>query len=338
MRGLAALMVFFSHVGMMTWWPRPEASDPTTIEFALWHLGAPSVDLFFVLSGYVLAGSLEGVRATPRMVTSFCARRWVRLVPIAWASVLVALAVKQWIVPMRHLPLAGMAGMAEPLGWRDAIGLATFVAPLPETERINPPLWSLMMEMYASLLIPLTIWGLRAQGRSFLLPAFLSPVILWYVTDRLEFMTLPLFVLGVVLRTYVPPARAQAAVPALLAGLLLLFSRHFLGEMGFWHRYVSGIGAAIVIMAVHAGAARDVLTSRPVAWLGRTSYAFYAVHFPILLAGTILLAARGVQTNLAALCTLPFALAAAHALRKSVELPSIAASRRIALTDAGTTP
>jgi peptidoglycan/LPS O-acetylase OafA/YrhL len=329
MRGIAALLVFFSHAGMMTWWPSPDGGAPTPVEFGLWHLGAPSVDLFFVLSGYVLTASLENVRLGGGAFAAFFARRWVRLMPVAWAGVILGLLVKTWIVPLQHAPLVGMLKMADPLDWQDVTGLATFMVPMPETERFDVPLWSLVMEMYASLLIPFVVAGLRSQGRFFLLPAFLTPAILWYMTDRLEFMTLPLFVIGVAIRTYVPAMPARSAAAGLVAALVLIFSRHIFGEIGFSHRYVSGCGAALAILSVHAGAARGFLTSRPIAWLGRISYPFYAVHYPLLLASTILLSARGVQTNLAAIAALPVALLAAALVQTAIERPSIRLSRRV---------
>ncbi len=335
LRGIAALMVFFNHVAMMTWYPRAGGGDPSDLEFALWHLGAPAVDLFFVLSGYVLAGSLEGVRLDARALGAFLARRWVRLVPVAWVGVALGLAVRSAIVPMQDGPLVGMMHMDQPLRWQDVVGVLTFSIPMPDTERLNVPLWTLVMETYASLLIPLTIMGIRAQGRFFLIPAFLSWIVLWQISGRLEFMTLPLFVLGVAVRTYMPPIPRQSAYVAMTVGLVLVFSRYLFGPFDPWHRYVSGIGAAFLIMAVHSGAARSMLTSRPVAWLGRISYPFYAVHFPLLLAATILLSARSVQTNLAATAALPFALLLADLVQRTAERWSIRVSRNVGSTILG---
>lgn len=329
LRGIAAIMVFFNHVAMMTWYPREGGGDPNGMEFSLWHLGAPAVDIFFVLSGYVLAASLEDVRLDPRALGAFLARRWVRLVPVAWTGIAIGLLVRAAIVPLQQGPLVGMAHMDLPLRWQEIVGMITFSMPMPDTERLNVPLWTLVMEMYASMLIPLTVMGIRAQGRFFLVPAFLSWILLWQATGRLEFMTLPLFVLGVALRIYVPALPRRSAYAALAIGLVLVFSRHLFGSFDPWHRYVSGVGAAFLIMAIRAGALHHALTCGPVAWLGRISYPFYGVHFPLLLASTILLSARGVQTNLAAIAALPFALALADVVQRTVERWSIRASRKV---------
>lgn len=329
LRGIAALMVFFNHVAMMTWYPRVGERGPQGVEYAFWHLGAPAVDLFFVLSGYVLCASLERVRLDGHALGAFLARRWVRLMPVAWVGVALGLAVRQWIVPLQHGPLLGMAHMDQPLRWQEIAGILTFSVPMPDTERLNVPLWTLVMEMYASLLIPLTIMGTRAQGRFFLVPAFLSWIILWQVSERLEFMTLPLFVLGVAVRTYVPDLPRRSVHAALGIGAALFLSRYVVGAYEPWHRYVSGLGAAAIILAVHAGTLRGLLTSAPVAWLGRISYPFYAVHYPLVLASTIMLSARGVQTNLAGALALPAALVLADIVQRTVEHASIRASRRV---------
>jgi peptidoglycan/LPS O-acetylase OafA/YrhL len=329
LRGIAALMVFFNHVAMMTWYPRPGERGPQGVEYAFWHLGAPAVDLFFVLSGYVLCASLERVRMDGPALGAFLARRWVRLMPVAWTGILLGLAVKQWVVPLQQGPLLGMAHMDQPLRWQEILGTITFSVPMPDTERFNVPLWTLVMEMYASLLIPVTVMGLRAQGRFFLMPAFLSWVLLWQVSGRLEFMTLPLFVLGVAVRTYVPDLPRRSVHVALAIGCTLFLSRYLVGAYEPWHRYVSGIGAAAIILAVHAGAGKGLLTSAPVAWLGRISYPFYAVHYPLVLAGTIVLSARGVQANLAGALSLPVALVLADIVQRTVERASIDVSRRV---------
>ena len=333
MRGIAALLVFFSHVGVMTWWPNPKLPDPTFVESFLWNLGAPSVDMFFVLSGYVLTASLERTQLTGRTIAEFWARRWVRLVPVAWIGLGLGLVVKTWIVPIQHGPLNGLMDMRLPLDMKDVVGLFTMVAPFPDVDKINIPYWSLIVEMEASIIIPVAIAGLRTQGRIVLLWMFVLPFILWYLSDKGETWTISMFMMGVAARTYLRPLPAASARRALFIGLILIFSRHIVGELGWQHRYISAAGAVMAIMAVRAGAANGFLTSRPLAWLGSISYPFYAVHYPILLTTTILLSARGVQTNLAGVAALPFALAIAEIVRRVAEVPSIRISRRIGRQD-----
>lgn len=328
-RGIAAMMVFFSHVGMMTWYPKDGGPAPSAVEYILWHLGAPAVDLFFVLSGYVLAASLERVQLDAPTMFAFMKRRWVRLMPIAWTGVVLGLLVKFLIVPLQTEHLVGMARMNLPLRWQDVLGALTFLLPMPDTARINVPLWTLVLEMYASILIVFTVYGLRSRGPWFLIPAFLSWVIFATISNRIEFMTLPLFVLGVAVRTYAPPLPARSINVALAMGILLLLSRYFFGEFGPWHRYASGLGAAFIIIAVREGAARSFLESRPIAWLGAASYPFYAFHFPLLLACTILFSAAGMQTNLAGLTSLPIALLLAEIGRRTIEAASVRASRKV---------
>ncbi|MVN88484.1 acyltransferase family protein [Deinococcus sp. HMF7620] len=53
--GLLALAVVLTHVAALTFLPR--RTQPSSFDYLLWHFGAPAVDVFFVLSGLVVARS-----------------------------------------------------------------------------------------------------------------------------------------------------------------------------------------------------------------------------------------------------------------------------------------
>jgi peptidoglycan/LPS O-acetylase OafA/YrhL len=83
LRGLAILLVFFNH-----FYP-PYANDP------LWQLskvGWLGVDLFFVLSGFLITGILYDTLEQPRFFRNFYARRALRLFPVYIAVVSIVLA------------------------------------------------------------------------------------------------------------------------------------------------------------------------------------------------------------------------------------------------------
>ena len=91
LRALAALMVVLAH-----------AQDDTFVEAAKAGVGfarsglvpwVAGVDLFFVISGFIMVLSSERLFATPGGATTFFARRVVRIVPLYWLVTALMLAV-----------------------------------------------------------------------------------------------------------------------------------------------------------------------------------------------------------------------------------------------------
>ena len=96
LRGLAAAMVVYFHATLMV----QEHIDPT-IQAAT--LGAAGVDLFFVISGFIMAtttGNSQGRRSAD--VRQFLFRRFVRVMPMYWGATGAKLAI---VLAMPHLAL-----------------------------------------------------------------------------------------------------------------------------------------------------------------------------------------------------------------------------------------
>ncbi len=86
LRGIAALMVVWHHgVGQL-------ATLETYFPF---RFGTSGVDLFFVISGFIMVVTTAGRDVTP---TEFIARRFVRVVPLYWVLTL-ALAATALVAP-----------------------------------------------------------------------------------------------------------------------------------------------------------------------------------------------------------------------------------------------
>jgi peptidoglycan/LPS O-acetylase OafA/YrhL len=106
LRGVAILLVLLSHsvFGL-------ESSSPLVNHLvAVGRLSWSGVDLFFVLSGFLIGGILLDVRASPRYYSTFYARRGYRILPVYFLLTGLFL--------VRHLPLRvlpGMLGTTSPL-------------------------------------------------------------------------------------------------------------------------------------------------------------------------------------------------------------------------------
>lgn len=313
-RGLAALAVVFSHVAALTyvpWGPR----SPTPAEFILWHLGAPAVDLFFVLSGYVVAGSLLRRPA----VLPYLARRWLRLAPVAYIAVALAVLAR---FAAEHAPAASSIlvthDLRAPLSAHDLLGALTLSFPAPNANHLNPPLWTLIVEMQVALLMPLFT---RLARWPWTLPVAWFLSVIAALCGWTQAAYFPLFFLGTVLAVQQWRLPRWAVGAALLIGLAVLLQRHVTGSDEAVTRYLTAPGAALVILAVTGGAARQFLSAWPVQWLGRVSYSLYATHFPVLLALSILGTRARLGPSACAVAAIPLCLLVAAVVHRLVERP-----------------
>lgn len=133
LRALAIVLVVIAH------YPKPEGG----LAIRMLNFGWIGVDLFFVLSGYLIAGQLFAAVAGGREVSlsAFYVRRFLRTLP----NYYVVLAVYGF------LPLLGSAIPATPL-WKYVIFIQNFGVP-----PIFSPSWSLCVEEQFYLLFPMVV-------------------------------------------------------------------------------------------------------------------------------------------------------------------------------------
>lgn len=96
LRGLAILMVVFFHA-------TPSAPGTTllgTVVKSAAEVGAMGVDLFFVLSGFLITGILLEAKGSPRYFRTFYARRSLRIFPLYYGVLFVSLVLVPLIWPM----------------------------------------------------------------------------------------------------------------------------------------------------------------------------------------------------------------------------------------------
>jgi exopolysaccharide production protein ExoZ len=92
LRAVAAALVVVHH-GISMW--REQAG----LEATRWTNGAAGVDIFFVISGFVMAISLPGLAGERNKAGVFLRRRFARVVPLYWAALSYKL-VQTWLAPV----------------------------------------------------------------------------------------------------------------------------------------------------------------------------------------------------------------------------------------------
>jgi peptidoglycan/LPS O-acetylase OafA/YrhL len=294
LRGLAALGVLTLHVWMFTVQGAHRRQELVSLLTGELRLG---VVLFFVLSGYLLAGpwvasALED-RPTPRL-GRFAVKRAARIVPAYW----VAMVGSFWLLSGSGHDYEVSAGQL-PLF---AAFAQNYVA--SAAGRLDPPMWSLVVEVSFYAVLPLAGWVLvRCARRGRMVAACaglaglgvawsaMGALLAWPETAMSTLPTfLPVFACGMAAAALAHrrmPARALAR-GVMVAGAVLVCAD------AWWHHQGTGmtghvvrdlpaaLGFAAVVAAV-AAHPPAVLSRAPLRGLGTISYGLYLWHLPVLL-------------------------------------------------------
>lgn len=364
LRAIACLAVVTYHMGL--WWMEAawygwpavlaEGGPLARAVFGPARLGFLGVSLFLVLSGFCLYAPLvspSAPRGASPPLGRFFLRRAVRTLPAYWASILVVLAASR--VPS----LARV--VFHPATARDVWTHALMVHNLfPDTIwTINGVYWTLALEWQLYLAFPLAVLVVRRAGLRTLLPLSFALSVGWMVALRASpalaaaqggaygvwYESLPArffeFAAGMGVAAHV--RRGTRAPRALLAvvGVAWVPVAWWVHVVDVWafpiDRVACGASfAALLWLAIDAGALARGRAGRALAWLGGISYSLYLVHQPILLVLAPLVArlAPGgpARTALAIVAGMPLVVAAAWAFHRAFEAPALAwlAARRSA--------
>lgn len=154
-RGIAVIMVLVFHVFAWTMesspqYSRSDWSGPAAVVLKVTKPGWLGVDLFFVLSGYLITGILLRNREKHRYFRNFYGRRVLRIFPIYFLTLLAILIVYSGSGSFVLLSALFMANITAMFGVPSVYG----------------PLWSLAVEEHFYLLWP---WIVRRIGKRGLL-------------------------------------------------------------------------------------------------------------------------------------------------------------------------
>jgi len=327
LRGVAAFAVVISHIAALQWVPfidrRPA---PDAAIYLMWHLGAPAVVLFFVLSGYVVCGSLLKTRSA---YGPFVIGRYVRLLPIAWVGVAAGMLLRHFAAT---LP-AGMSGSLQhahrALHLSDLVSYASMIAPVPDAAMVNPPLWSLFVEIQVAFAMPLLAAAARRRPALLAVAGIVMCISAGVLTGTAYPLLFAGFFVGAAyagLEKNIQRSRRPAALLLVALGILLL--RTWLNTDDEGLRPVCALGALGVIIAVKDGSGKRFLKHPCVQWLGKISYPLYATHYPVI-AFAAIAGASSIGLIAAAILSVPAALCLAALLQWSVDAPSVAISGKV---------
>ncbi len=256
--------------------------------------GFIGVDIFFVLSGFVITRKLRSYldAGEPMPFGRFLWERIARLYPTLLLMLVVFAAVTPWLFPQAHL-----AGEF----WLSALYLADYSKLFWNLPDYTSHTWSVAAEMQFYLFWPLVVLvlhPLRLRALPILLALFAAAslwrTVLFLNADDFLRAYYPLdarlsgLILGAAL-AFVPwrisrPLAPFVAVVALLVLAMCVMSLRFGREAAStWGGVVVDLSACALIAAllVPASPLTRLFSTRPMVVLGAWSYAIYLWHYPI---------------------------------------------------------
>ena len=305
LRGVAIILVMLHH---FTFYRPTSGIDALVgnVVFFFWT----GVDLFFVLSGFLITGILLDSRGSERYFTSFYARRILRIFPLYYLVLFLALVVLPNF-PSVHAVLTGQDHSVElPPQWPFWLYLTNIsVAERGWMHGWVDIGWSLAIEEQFYLVWPLVIWlcpprlvvwlctaifvaevFARSFARARDFQSLWIYVLTWYRLDGLAIGAL----LAVALRRGIMPALDRLVPAVVIVGVAGLIAVTILGgHTWWWNRRMQQFGYSLI--AVLAGAMLVSAISRPAdslwprmlsaGWLrafGAYSYCLYLIHLPVM--------------------------------------------------------
>lgn len=326
LRFFAATAVLFTHLQHEVLIQFPTSSfQPFT-----WIDGGFGVDLFFVISGFIMYHVSAGKFGQPGAAREFLIRRLVRIAPLYYlATVLMLLA---------GLAIAGSVSIADP----NPLHIAASFAFLPFPNDLGQAVpvlklgWTLNFEAYFYAMFALALMFNRRVGLCVLAAALTFMVVLAQVLAdppvAIAFWGQSLvfeFLGGIgVAMLYKRGVRVSAVSAWLLiaAGLALLIGLRLAGMFPYLPRAIfAGVPAWLIVFAVVA-APFDARQTALKNWLiagGEASYAIYVIHPFGIRAGALIWRSLGLTVSpwvyIALLMTV--VIAAAVAVNVLVERP-----------------
>jgi peptidoglycan/LPS O-acetylase OafA/YrhL len=300
-RGIAAFgVVLFHYRNHFGAAPYAKALEP------VYQRGMIFVDVFFVMSGYLLVTIYAGRRD----FWALAWRRVARLAPLHWlmlalVTILQHLMVRRYGVPFTYAQNDAYHFLLNLL-LLQSTGLANGFS-------FDGPSWSISVEWLINLLLfALLAAGIRRLTLAACSLALLSALAMWHHGKSMlagglfgGYVDVALlrgstgFFAGVALSRLVPlAAEPRAPAPAaweraaghlwdlvlvlsVVALTIFMASNPVAGRPGVDFSVVLVVIPALIAGAVHGRWAARALALRPLQWLGRVSYSLYLVHFPM---------------------------------------------------------
>ncbi len=271
LRGIAAMMVFFAHLfgGTAEHIYSSDAAYAAAVR-PFWNIGTFGVELFFVISGFVIMPSV-----TRYSLKEFALRRLLRLYPLflGFSLLFVILNAMTSAYPRLDNPLTVISGLF-------------FLNLFTGTEQLTPNAWSLSFEVLFYIAAALS-WYYAVTRRNLVMALVMLALSAALVV---RFPIVTYFILGVMVRVVHDRGWFLPRRLGWLCELLVLAAMLWLASLDHYEYNWVDIAKPVVppliactglyfYFAVHPGSLTSrLLGNKPILYLGTVSFSLYIVH------------------------------------------------------------
>ena len=294
LRGLAALMVVAYHYLFV--------QVGVEVGSALWYIRAPlklawsGVDLFFVLSGFLITTILIGAKGSQDYFTTFYVRRVFRIFPVYFFMFGCFILASAFLPPTNAL-------IAGSVPWWTYLLFVQNVAMWLQDSFGGvwlAPTWSLAVEEQFYLFVPLIVLWLRPRYAvaALIVLAGLAPVLRLVFPGDMAFVMTPFrtdsLLVGSLLayamqsEAFVNLCRARIVVlygllSLLLVGIpIMMVRREWFGPFDFTWLSSIYVMLILIVQVSPRGVFARLFSNRILLWFGAMSYAIYMLHDAVL--------------------------------------------------------
>lgn len=322
LRAVAALLVVIGHLQ-----PLFERIDP---RLGFVGLGRAGVDLFFVISGFVMVHTTKRADPSPALFTY---RRITRIVPLYWLLTLTV-----FVLALVAPSLLG-ASRPDPVWFAKSLGFIPFAKGDGTMNPLLPVGWSLNYEMAFYGVFALSMFGgqrwrywiagalmLAAALPGFLRMPISDPVVNWYTRP-----VVAEFVAGMVIGGLFPRlsgiSRPWAAVAAtgVCALFAVLLGSGLTAIEPLRTAIASAAAAGILVLAITLERGGWAVTWQPALLVGNASYSIYLTHLfmtQVAVTAAIKLGVAGAAAAAGSVAAAAIAIVAGVIAYRLFELPA----------------
>ncbi len=284
LRGIACLMVFLSHLlGIIAGGPKLCGISLNETPLRLIWGGNAGVIIFFVLSGFFIKTEKFSIKNYAYTVY----KRHKRIYPIFIVVLMLAL------LAMFYVPKYNTNEMSSWFSsfWGSKSSTLEYVKNFFlisnfDSHLIDPPIWTLRIEMRMIFVLPFTIWVFTKCPKNFWIVLYMAFFAVSLLVSPISYLSV--FMIGVIAKGYVNEGYRlkvfQKIVIAVL-GVILLDTEYILNWIDITvnntvMNNLTAIGTVLIVVLLY-----DVKLpqNKALIWMGNYSFYFYLIHFIVML-------------------------------------------------------